>query len=84
MQDSPLAMLQAANLYLFTMHNPVRWVDPSGLAAQRPSPQRNASRAMNSAQNATLSASFERSARGRAFTSRGGNQTIYSLNLQKA
>ena len=30
MQDSPLAILQAANLYLFTVHNPVMFVDPSG------------------------------------------------------
>ena len=33
-QDSPAAQLQAANLFVFTMHNPVMWVDPSGLSAQ--------------------------------------------------
>jgi len=31
--DSPLNILQAGNLYMFVMHNPVRWVDPSGLSA---------------------------------------------------
>jgi len=36
MQRSPLAILQAANLYVYTMNNPIRWVDPWGLAA-RPS-----------------------------------------------
>ena len=34
MQDSPIAMLQAANLYVFTMNNPIRWIDPSGLSAR--------------------------------------------------
>jgi len=34
MTDSPLAILQAANLYVYTMNNPVRWVDPSGLNAR--------------------------------------------------
>jgi len=33
MQDSPLAILQAANLYLYVMHNPVMWTDPTGLFA---------------------------------------------------
>jgi len=33
LQDSPLAQLQAANLYLFTMHDPVNFTDPSGLVA---------------------------------------------------
>jgi hypothetical protein len=37
MQDSPLAILQAANLYVFTMGNPVMWIDPSGLTAESPS-----------------------------------------------
>ena len=31
MQDSPLAMLQSANLYLYGVHNPVKWNDPDGL-----------------------------------------------------
>jgi len=30
-QCSPLAILQAANLYVYTMNNPVRWNDPNGL-----------------------------------------------------
>jgi RHS repeat-associated protein len=30
-QDSPLAILQAANLYVYTVNNPVKWRDPSGL-----------------------------------------------------
>lgn len=30
------AILQSGNLYMFTMHNPVRWVDPSGLFAITP------------------------------------------------
>jgi len=34
MQSSPLAQLQAANLYVFTVHNPVRFIDPSGLLLQ--------------------------------------------------
>ena len=33
MQDSPLAILQSANLYLYVMHNPVKWLDPWGLFA---------------------------------------------------
>jgi len=32
--DSPLHILQAANLFVFTMNNPVRWTDPTGLFAQ--------------------------------------------------
>jgi len=28
--------MQAANLYMFVMHNPVRWVDPTGLSAVEP------------------------------------------------
>jgi|GEM_PF-6704546 len=31
MQDSPIAMLQAANLYVYTVNNPIRWNDPTGL-----------------------------------------------------
>ena len=34
MQSSTLYILQSANLFLFTMHNPVRWQDPTGLFAQ--------------------------------------------------
>jgi len=33
MQRSPNAITQAGNLYMFVMHNPVRWIDPSGLFA---------------------------------------------------
>jgi len=33
MQSSTAAILQAGNLYMYVMHNPVRFVDPSGLAA---------------------------------------------------
>ncbi|MCL2358117.1 MAG: hypothetical protein FWC70_13355 [Defluviitaleaceae bacterium] len=33
LQCSPAAILQAANLYVFTMNNPVFWIDPSGLNA---------------------------------------------------
>ena len=33
MQDSPAAIMQASNLYLYTMHNPVMWQDPSGMNA---------------------------------------------------
>jgi len=33
MQDSPLAILQAANLFVYCMNNPVRYTDPSGLSA---------------------------------------------------
>ena len=29
-------MTQAGNLYMFVMHNPVRWVDPTGLSAALP------------------------------------------------
>jgi len=36
MQGSPAAIAQSSNLFLFTMHNPVRWVDPTGLFAQLP------------------------------------------------
>jgi len=32
MTDSPLAILQAANLYVYGINNPVRWNDPSGLS----------------------------------------------------
>jgi len=31
--DNPLNILQAGNLYMFVMHNPVRWHDPTGLFA---------------------------------------------------
>jgi len=30
------AILQSGNLYMFTMHNPVRWTDPTGLFAVDP------------------------------------------------
>jgi len=30
-QSSSAAIFQSANLYLYTMHNPVMWLDPSGL-----------------------------------------------------
>ena len=30
------AILQSGNLYMFTLHNPVRWVDPSGLYIKCP------------------------------------------------
>ena len=33
MQGSPSAITQAGNLFMFVMHNPVRWRDPSGLFA---------------------------------------------------
>jgi len=33
MQGSPNAITQAGNLFMFVMHNPVRWNDPSGLFA---------------------------------------------------
>ena len=36
MQGSTAAIMQAGNLYMYTMHNPVRWVDPSGLSAALP------------------------------------------------
>ena len=39
MTDSPLAILQAANLYVYTMNNPIRWIDPSGLKALDPTTQ---------------------------------------------
>jgi RHS repeat-associated protein len=34
MQRSNRAILQAGNLYMYTMHNPIRWIDPWGLAAE--------------------------------------------------
>jgi len=36
MQSSPAAQMQAANLYVFTMNNPVMWADPSGMRAREP------------------------------------------------
>jgi len=33
MQSSTVAILQSANLFLFTMHNPIRFIDPTGLFA---------------------------------------------------
>ena len=33
MADNTASILQAANLFLFTMNNPVRWLDPLGLFA---------------------------------------------------
>ena len=33
---SPNAIAQSGNLFAFTMNNPVRWVDPTGLFAQPP------------------------------------------------
>jgi len=36
MQNGPLAIMQAANLYMYTVHNPVRWIDPSGLSLTVP------------------------------------------------
>jgi len=35
-QGSRNVMAQAGNLYMFVMHNPVRWVDPTGLSAAIP------------------------------------------------
>ena len=34
MQASNAAILQSGNLFTYTMNNPVRWVDPSGMVAQ--------------------------------------------------
>ena len=36
MQSSTNAILQAGNLFMYTMHNPVRWIDPLGLSAVQP------------------------------------------------
>jgi len=36
LQCSPLNILQAANLYVFGVNNPVRYVDPSGLIIELP------------------------------------------------
>ena len=36
MQRSPAAITQAGNLYMFVMHNPVRFTDPTGLFAVTP------------------------------------------------
>jgi len=33
-QGSTAAIMQAANLYLFVMNNPIAWLDPLGLAAR--------------------------------------------------
>ena len=33
MQDSVHAILQAGNLYMYCMHNPVAWIDPSGMVS---------------------------------------------------
>ena len=41
MQNGPNAIMQASNLYMFTMHNPVRWIDPLGLAALSAQQQSN-------------------------------------------
>jgi len=35
MQDGSLAIMQAGNLYMYCIHNPVMFVDPSGLTAVR-------------------------------------------------
>ena len=32
MQSSPAAIMQSANLFVFVMNNPVRWLDPSGMS----------------------------------------------------
>ena len=36
MQGSPNAIAQSSNLFMFAMHNPIRWVDPSGLFVTLP------------------------------------------------
>jgi len=36
MMGSSRAIAQSGNLFMFTMHNPVRWNDPTGLFAQTP------------------------------------------------
>ena len=36
MQRSSAAITQSGNLFMYTMHNPVRWVDPTGLFAMPP------------------------------------------------
>jgi len=33
MQSDAASIIQSGNLYMYTMHNPVMWVDPSGLRA---------------------------------------------------
>ena len=33
LQSSTAAILQSANLFVFTMNNPIMWIDPSGLSA---------------------------------------------------
>ena len=38
MQGSNAAIMQAGNLYMYTMHNPVRFIDPLGLFALPPQP----------------------------------------------
>gem|GEM_PF-2575922 len=34
MQNCVLSMLQAGNLFLYTLNNPLKWIDPSGLVIQ--------------------------------------------------
>jgi len=36
LQDGASGITQAGNLYMFVMHNPIRWIDPTGLSASSP------------------------------------------------
>ncbi|MCL2373594.1 MAG: D-Ala-D-Ala carboxypeptidase family metallohydrolase, partial [Defluviitaleaceae bacterium] len=53
MQGSPLAMMQAANLYAYTANNPVKFIDPTGNRVQMTIEGQQAMRASYAAQGLT-------------------------------
>ena len=61
MQSSPAAIAQSANLFMFVMHNPVRFTDPTGLFAMPISTmQRSVYHAMRTAMSLAPSATTNR------------------------
>jgi len=80
MTDSPLAILQAANLYVKTMNNPIRWIDPSGLMALDPTTQALLDRFIATEYGGRVNASEYALAQGATVTNLNGGGINISHN----